>query len=228
MASEWLITTPFSPRTTIHDAQYRLAIRKRLGIPLCSGQDMCKVQKGGMRLGSDPRRPLHPCGAVLLAHADHAQGCARLEIQGRHDGVADLCAAFNREAGHIAHTETEVPGVLSTSKKEPIRADVLVRQRAPGTWECAEIKVRHMFKGTGELALTDADQVDEVLRARERDAHRNYQPVQVRPWIFTSFGRPGEEMCADLRRLARLRLRRPDVARAVSVQSVLQLLLQRS
>ena len=128
---------------------------------------------------------------------------------------------------HIAHTETEVPGVLSTSKKEPIRADVLVRQRAPGTWECAEIKVRHMFKGTGELALTDADQVDEVLRARERDAHRNYQPVQVRPWIFTSFGRPGEEMCADLRRLARLRLRRPDVARAVSVQSVLQLLLQR-
>ncbi len=34
-------------------------------------------------------------------------------------------------------------------------------------------------------------------------------------------------MCTDLRRLARLRLRRPDVARAVSVQSVLQLLLQR-
>ena len=34
-------------------------------------------------------------------------------------------------------------------------------------------------------------------------------------------------MCADLRRLARLRLRRPDVARAVSVQSVQQLLLQR-
>jgi hypothetical protein len=34
-------------------------------------------------------------------------------------------------------------------------------------------------------------------------------------------------MCADLRRLARIRLRRPDVARAVSVQSVLQLLLRR-
>ncbi len=73
----------------------------------------------------------------------------------------------------------------------------------------------------------DAMQVDEMLRAREQDAHRNYQPVQVRPWIFTTFGRPGAEMCADLRRLARLRLQRADVARAVSVQSVQQLLLQR-
>ncbi len=34
-------------------------------------------------------------------------------------------------------------------------------------------------------------------------------------------------MCSDIRRLARLRLRQPDVARAVSVQSVQQLLLQR-
>ena len=34
-------------------------------------------------------------------------------------------------------------------------------------------------------------------------------------------------MCADMRRLARLRLRRPDVAQAVSVPSVQQLLLQR-
>ncbi len=118
-------------------------------------------------------------------------------------------------------------GFYRNKKKGSIRADVLVRQRAPGTWECAEIKVRHVFKGTGELALADARQVDEMLRARERDAHHNYQPVQVRPWIFTSFGRPGAEMCADLRRLARLRLRRPDVARAVSVQSVQQLLLRR-
>ncbi len=44
---------------------------------------------------------------------------------------------------------------------------------------------------------------------------------------MSSLGRPGEEMCNDLRRLARIRLRRPDVNRAVSVQSVLQLLLQR-
>ena len=51
--------------------------------------------------------------------------------------------------------------------------------------------------------------------------------VQVRPWVMTSFGRPGAELCSDIRRLARLRLRRPDVSRAVSVQSVLQLLLQR-
>ncbi len=45
--------------------------------------------------------------------------------------------------------------------------------------------------------------------------------------VCVSFSRPGAEMCADLRRLARLRLGRPDVARAVSVQSVQQLLLRR-
>ena len=87
--------------------------------------------------------------------------------------------------------------------------------------------MRHVFHGTGEMTLPDAAHVDDMLRAREQEAHRNYRPVQVRPWIFTSFGRPGAEMCADMRRLSRLRLRRPDVARAVSVQSVQQLLLRR-
>ena len=103
----------------------------------------------------------------------------------------------------------------------------MVRDAAPGTWGAAEVKVRHIFKGTGDLAFADAAQVDAMLQAVEAEAHRHYRPVRVRPWIFTSFGRPGAEMCADLRRLARARLRRPDVARAVSVQSVLQLLLRR-
>ena len=229
LASVWLVTTPFNPRTTIPDGKYRIAVRRRLGIPLCNREDKCKVQKGGRQPGDDPRRPVtrQPCGKMLLDHADHAQGCARQEIYDRHCGLADLCAAINREAGHIAHTETEVPGVLSFTKKEPIRADVLVREDAPGTWSCNEVKVRHPFRGTGELAFAAATQTDEVIRALEAAAHSHYRPVQVRPWIMSSFGRPGEEMCNDLRRLARIRLRRPDVSRAVSVQSVLQLLLQR-
>ena len=66
-----------------------------------------------------------------------------------------------------------------------------------------------------------------MLRATEATAHDHYRPVQVRPWVLTSFGRPGEEMSTDIRRLARLRLRRLDVSRAVSVPSVLQLLLRR-
>ena len=120
-----------------------------------------------------------------------------------------MCAAINREAGLIAHTETEVPGVLSsTQSQEPIRADVLVRDEAPGTWSCTEVKVRHPFKGTGDLAFADASQTDEVLRALEVKAHAHYRPVQARPWVMSSLGRPGDEMCADLRRLARMRLRR--------------------
>ena len=96
------------------DQTYRLAIRKRLGIELGDRDGACRVQKGGRHPGEDPRRPdrRHPCGKILHAHGDHAQGCARQEIYDRHGGIANMCAAINREAGLIAHTETEVPGVL--------------------------------------------------------------------------------------------------------------------
>eukprot|EP00660_Eupelagonema_oceanica_P019412 gene19412-biopygen17408 len=164
---------------------------------------------------------------MLFADADHAQGCARREIHERHDGVRDLCAAIHREAGHAVQTETEVPGVLSISKKEPIRADVLVREAPPATWSCAEIKVRHLFRGDGDLSIPRADQVDEMLVARECDVYAKYRPVRVRPWVFTTYGRPGEAVAQDLRRLARLRLRRSDACRAVSAPSVMQHLLYR-
>ena len=83
--------------------------------------------------------------------------------------------------------------------------DVLVREAPPGAWTCGEIKVRHVFSGDGDCACGDASQVDGMLRACEAQVHSHYRPVQVRPWVLTSFGRPGEEMSADLRRLARLR-----------------------
>eukprot|EP00661_Eupelagonemidae_sp_cell13_P004547 gene4547-biopygen9999 len=35
--------------------------------------------------------------------------------------------------------------------KEPIRADVLVRMPPPGTWECAEVKVRYFFHSDGHF-----------------------------------------------------------------------------
>jgi hypothetical protein len=90
-----------------------------------------------------------------------------------------------------------------------------------------EVKVRHVFKSDGDLALPSADGVDAMLRRVEADVHAHYRPVRVRPWVMTSLGRPGEGFSADIRRLARLRLQRSDVSRAVSIPSVLQLLLQR-
>jgi hypothetical protein len=125
------------------------------------------------------------------------------------------------------HIEAEVPGVLSSSKREPIRADVLVRAGPPAPWEAVEVKVRHIFKSDGDLALSRADGVDDMLRGVEAQIHAHYRPARVRPWVMTSLGRPGQGMSSDIRRLARLRLQRLDVSRAVSVPSVLQLLLQR-
>eukprot|EP00666_Eupelagonemidae_sp_cell4sb_P017798 gene17798-biopygen41443 len=234
LASEWLVTAPFGARTTIPDAHYRIAIRKRLDMPICNRGDACRVQKGmgrlnpsggGMRIRG-PRSHGHPCGAFLMPHADHAQACAMGARASRHDAIADLCASIHQEAGHSAHRETEVPGVLS-KQNHPIRADVLVRARAPATWECAEIKVRHCFNSDGDVAISDAADLDAELRSTEAAVHAHYRPVKVRPWVMTSLGRPGEGFCADLRRLARLRLRRDDVARAVSLPSVLQYLLHR-
>ena len=112
-------------------------------------------------------------------------------------------------------------------KHEPIVADVLVRGRAPAAWECAEIKVRHLFDHDGDPKVTTAAHVDEYLRAEEAGIHQKYSPVRVRPWVLSSLGRPGEGIVGDLRRLARQRLQRHDVRRAVSPPSVLQCLLHR-
>ena len=89
------------------------------------------------------------------------------------------------------------------------------------------LPVRHVFRSDGDLAIPRADGVDAMLRSVEAAVHAHYRPVRVRPWVLTSLGRPGQGLSSDIRRLARLRLQRLDVSRAVSVPSVLQLLLQR-
>eukprot|EP00661_Eupelagonemidae_sp_cell13_P025584 gene25584-biopygen15047 len=213
LASEWLVTTPYSERTTLYDAHYLTALRKRLGLPVAVRGDRCRVLRaaGGERAWEARGRMRgRECGALLLPDADHAQSCAVRARVRRHDAVADLCAAIHAEAG-----------------KEPIRADVLVRVPPPGTWECAEIKIRHFFRGDGTFTLPDAAHVDAALSTVEADARAKYAPVAVHPWVISSMGRPGEAMCADLRRLARRRLALPDAKRAVSPLSVLSLLMQR-
>ena len=62
---------------------------------------------------------------------------------------------------------------------------------------------------------------------RKRQPYTDTTDPRVRPWVLTTLGRPGEGLCSDLRRLARLRLQRPDASQAVSAASVLQRLLHR-
>eukprot|EP00661_Eupelagonemidae_sp_cell13_P007768 gene7768-biopygen21078 len=54
-----------------------------------------------------------------------------------------------------------------------------------------------------------------------------YSPVRVKPWVFSALGRPGEQFCVDIRRLARERLNKPDARCCVSRESLRQLLLRR-
>ena len=124
-------------------------------------------------------------------------------------------------------TNQEVPGVLSSSKKEPIRADVQVRAAPPAGWEYAEIKIRHPFNSDGDSVGPRDGGVDAHLERVEAGVYAHYRPKRVRPWVVSSFGRPGAALANELRRLARLRLSKPDVARAVSLPSILQLLLRR-
>ena len=88
-------------------------------------------------------------------------------------------------------------------------------------------QVRHCFNSDGDLVISRGTDMDELLRAEEARAHVHYRPVRVRPWVMTTLGRPGEGMCAELRRLARWRLQRRDVRDAVSLPSVMQFLLHR-
>eukprot|EP00661_Eupelagonemidae_sp_cell13_P009035 gene9035-biopygen4676 len=198
----WMLTAPYGACTTIHDQHYLTAVRKRLDVPVATRGDRCRVRRAvasGERAWEAAGRVRgRECGALLMPHADHAQSCAVQARVRRHDAIADLCAAVHAEAGLRAHREIPVPGVPLSSRKEPIRADVLVRVLPPGTWECAEVKVRHCFHADGHCRLRDAEQVDAALTAEEEAVRKKYAPAIVRPWVLTSLGRLGEAMSVYL------------------------------
>ena len=54
---------------------------------------------------------------VLVERLPHAEGLPLPGYATPGSAGADLCAAIRREAGERAHRETEVPGILSSSKR---------------------------------------------------------------------------------------------------------------
>jgi hypothetical protein len=216
LASEWLISAPCTKTQEIPDTNFRLLIKARLGIPVTLHGEHCRVQTSQAQ-----------CRHELTAHADHAFACAKAARQATHDSVADLNAAFHREAGHRAWREAAVPEARSRIKNKPIRADVLTRRGPTDPAECTEVKVRHAWTTKGDLQIANADQWDNFLASQEDAVRVKYDPIRVRPWVFSTLGRPGEQFCSDLRRLVRERLNRADARRAVSRESMRQLLLRR-
>ncbi len=216
LASEWLVSVPCTQTQQIPDNNYRVLIKVRLGIPITLDGEKCRVQ---MTHGQ--------CRRQLAEHADHAFACAKAARQSTHDGAADLSAAFHREAGHRAWREASVPEARSRIKNKPIRADVLTRRGPTDPAECTEVKIRHAWTSKGDLQITRADQWDNYIAAEEDSVKLKYDPVRVRPWVFSTLGRPGEQFCSDIRRLVRERLDKSDARRAVSRDSLRQLLLRR-
>ncbi len=215
LASEWLVTTPCTKTQEVPDENYRLLIKLRLGLPVTLHGEPCRVQTQSQ------------CRHQLTSYADHAFACAKAARQATHDSVADLNAAFHREAGHRAWREAAVPEARSRIKNKPIRADVLTRRGPTDPAECTDVKLRHTWTTQGELQITRADDWDNYIAAEEDRIQRKYNPVRVRPWVFSTLGRPGEQFCSDLRRLTRERLGRCDARRAVSSASLRQTLLRR-
>jgi hypothetical protein len=218
LASEFLTCAPCTRTQTIPDVNYQILIKLRLALPVTIHGEQCKV-----RTQDNPRQ----CNKPLTAAADHAFACAKAARQTTHDNVADLNAQYHHEAGNRAWREAAVPEATKTSKDKPIRADVLVRRGPIDPAECTEVKLRHPFKSDGALQISSANNWDNYLLAEEHAITRKYSPVRVRPWVFSTLGRPGEQFCTDLRRLARERLGRRDAQRAVSRDSLRQLLLRR-
>ncbi len=216
LASEWLTSTPSSKTQVIPDVNFRLLIKVRLGIPPSPHGEQCRV-----------RLKDHQCRSELTALADHAFACAKAARQATHDSAADLNAAYHREAGNRAWREASVPEAQNHSTKKPIRTDVLVRRGPTDPVECTEVKLRHPWKSNGDLQISSATDWDKYLAAEEDVVKAKYCPVRVRPWVFSTLGRPGEQFCSDIRRLARERLSRPDARQAVSRESLRQLLLRR-
>jgi hypothetical protein len=117
--------------------------------------------------------------------------------------------------------------LIQQKKQQPIRADVLVRRGPTDPAECTEVKVHHFCKSNGDLQRPGVDSWDNYLAEEEARIKQKYQPVRVRPWVFSTLGRPGEQFCFDIRRMARERLQRGDAQRVVSRESLRHVLLQR-
>eukprot|EP00661_Eupelagonemidae_sp_cell13_P010382 gene10382-biopygen19805 len=218
LASESLLTAPVTKRQTIADTQYRILVKLRLGIPNTTHEEQCHT-----RSRDNPAQ----CAQQLTAFADHAFACAKTARQVTHDSVADLNAAFHREAGNRAWREAAVPEANIDKNESPIRADVLVRRGPVDPVECTEVKLRHPWYSSGDLRTTDARQLDGLLAAEEHMVKTKHSPVRVRSWVFTTLGRPGEQFYTDVRRLVHERLAKSDAQRVVSRESLRQLLLRR-
>ncbi len=218
LASEFLTSAPSTRTQTIPDENYQVLVKMRLGLPVTPHGEQCKV-----RTRDNPKQ----CHKPLTATADHAFACAKAARQATHDHVCDLNAQFHHEAGNRAWREAAVPEASKTQKDKPIRADVLTRRGPIDPAECTEVKLRHLFRTDGALQISSADHWDNYLLAEEQKITCKYSPARVRPWVFSTLGRPGEQFCTDLRRLARERLGRADAQRMVSRESLRQLLLRR-
>ena len=103
-----------------------------------------------------------------------------------------LNAAFHREAGHRAWRKASVPEAYTNTKAKPIRAGVLIRRGPIDPAECSEIKLRHTWHASADLRVADASCWDAFLGAEEQAFKTKYSPARVKPWVFSTLGRPGE------------------------------------
>jgi hypothetical protein len=95
-AGAWLTCYPTLSELTLSDAEFRYAVRHRLGLPPHSNL---------------PARCI--CGAVLVEAPWHFHCCAKLRpraITHRHDQLVQMVASLFRVVGALVHVEAKAPG----------------------------------------------------------------------------------------------------------------------
>ena len=188
---------------SLSDAEFRHALRMRLGLNVC--------EKGYCQHSSSKPGPRSPvCGACLDTKGVHATSCKiGGEVNVMHDNGRDILHAAARAAGFRALTEQVVPELRTSTRKEP-RLDV----EAWGHPACQRLLVDFTVR---DPAVSRYDAIRHkpaaVAEQAEREKHNEYPEqagVRVRGACMEKLGRHGPGLAQLLEELADLARQRDE------------------
>ena len=179
------------------DAQFTLAFRDRLRLPLCAPGSICQRRDANGVL----------CGEALDPRGKHCKLCEFGPTRtGRHDSLRDFVARYHRSSTGLVTTKEQRVVAWDrvnprTGQLEEARLDVATRDAATGQPVFVDATVTCAYSGYAPCQRARANR-DGVAAASAVSSKRSRYPPSggdLVPFAFEDGGRPAEETVAFVR-----------------------------